>query len=158
MAAPKGNQFYKLVKNWKIGADRIYQPNELWGAFVKYCEWIEANPMPEEKVFGTGFRTTVGKMRAMTVKGFCIYANMSYSTFQRYEDDEAYCTITLRIKDIIFTQKFEGAASDILNPSIIARELGMPDKKEVTGKDGGDIGVAHKVDDHKVIFENYKDA
>lgn len=154
MAAPKGNQFYKLVKNWKHGADRKYQPDELWEAFVKYCEWVEANPIPEEKVFGTGFCTSVGKMRAMTIKGFCIHANMSSQTFLDYDKQEAYFGITKRIKDIIFTQKFEGAASDMFNANIIARELSLVDLKEVSGRDGGPIQTASQ---HTVVFTDYSD-
>ena len=32
---------------------------------------------------------------------------------------------------VIYQQKFQGAAADQLNPAIIARDLGLADKKEV---------------------------
>ena len=43
--------------------------------------------------------------------------------------------------EIIRTQKFAGAAADLLNANIIARDLGLADKNEVTGKDGGPVEV-----------------
>lgn len=42
-------------------------------------------------------------------------------------------------EEIIRRQKFEGAAADLFNPNIIARDLGLADKSELTGKDGGPI-------------------
>lgn len=34
---------------------------------------------------------------------------------------------------VIYEQKFTGAAADLLNPNIIARDLGLADKKELSG-------------------------
>ena len=43
-----------------------------------------------------------------------------------------YFGITTRIRDIIYDQKFTGAAAGLLESNIIARELGLVDKKDVT--------------------------
>jgi hypothetical protein len=43
------------------------------------------------------------------------------------------------IEEIIRTQKFEGAAVGAFNANIIARDLGMVDKKDVTS-DGKPLG------------------
>lgn len=42
-----------------------------------------------------------------------------------------------RVEQIIRQQKFEGAAAELLNPNIIARDLGLADKKVL----GGDLNV-----------------
>ena len=42
-------------------------------------------------------------------------------------------------EEIIRRQKFEGASADLLNANIIARDLGLADKAEFTGKDGADL-------------------
>ena len=34
-------------------------------------------------------------------------------------------------RQIIYTQKFEGSAAGLLNPNIIARDLGLNDKQEL---------------------------
>lgn len=38
------------------------------------------------------------------------------------------------MEEIIRTQKFEGASADLLNPNIIARDLGLAEKQEHSGK------------------------
>ncbi|MDC9826565.1 terminase small subunit, partial [Devosia sp. ZB163] len=44
-----------------------------------------------------------------------------------------------RVDEIIRAQKFEGAAAGLLNPNIIARDLGLADKQELTGKGGSPL-------------------
>lgn len=137
MAAPKGNSYYKLVKNWKYGADRKYTPSQLWDKAVEYFEWVEANPLKEQKAFSSGVTVDVSKMRAMELQGFCTYANISYSTFKNYSNNKAYLAITTRIKQIMDSQKFTGAAAGLLESNIIARDLKLVDKKEVDNKING---------------------
>jgi len=36
---------------------------------------------------------------------------------------------------VIYRQKFEGASADMLNPNIIARDLGLADKKDLSSTD-----------------------
>lgn len=42
--------------------------------------------------------------------------------------------VTTYVEEIIRTQKFEGAAVGAFNANIIARDLGLSDKKEIDGK------------------------
>jgi len=81
MAAPKGNTYWKLAKGFATGKQKKYTPDELWSKAIDYFEWIEKNPLKEEKVFGTGLKMKVNKMRAMTVVGFCIFAEISRELF-----------------------------------------------------------------------------
>lgn len=129
MSAPKGNQYWKLAKSW--GTDKAYSPDVLWLKALEYFSWIETTPLQEEKVFSNGKRMKSAKMRAMTIRGFCIFAQISTVTFAKYETYQDYINITARIRDIIYTQKFEGAAAGLLETNIIARELGLIDKQQV---------------------------
>lgn len=129
MAAPKGNVYWKLAKSW--GRDMEYSPLTLWEKAVEYFKWVESNPLYEDKVFGSGLRMSVGKVRAMTIRGFCVFAHISTETFRNYEASEDFFGITSRIRDVIYTQKFEGAAAGLLETNIIARELGLADKQSV---------------------------
>lgn len=140
MSAPEGNQYWKLAHNWR--KPKRYTPNKLLEKAFEYIEWAEENPLYEMKAFaskGKILKTNIPKMRALTIQGFCFFANMEPKTFYNYEKDEAYLHITTRIREMFFAQKLEGAAADLLNPSIIARELGLGDKQEITGKDGKDL-------------------
>lgn len=129
MPAPKGNQYWKLAHNWRN--PKMYTPEELLDKANEYAKWCEENPLIEEKAFGTGYIAKMKKMRAMTIQGFCLFANMTMKTWFNYEKDEAFVHIITHVKGIFFAQKFEGAAADLLNPNIIARELGLVDNQKV---------------------------
>ena len=88
MAAPKGNQYWKLAHNFR--KPKSYQPDDLLDKAIEYAAWCEKNLLYEQKVFGTGVRMKVPKMRAMTIQGFCLFANMTYTTWQEYEKQEGY--------------------------------------------------------------------
>jgi len=134
MAAPKNNQYWKLANDWK--KPKRYQPDEILDKAKEYAYWCENSPLYELKVFGTGVKIKVPKMRAMTIQGFCLFCNMASSTFYEYEKQEAYTEIIARVKDLFYSQKFEGAAAEFLNANSIARELGLSDRNELTGANG----------------------
>jgi hypothetical protein len=66
-----------------------------------------------------------------------------------------------RAESVIYTQKFTGAAANLLNANLVARELGLADKTELQGKDGGallveDITPRHPGEDHlKDMMDRY---
>lgn len=131
MAAHIGNKYWQFRN--KHGRDFKYTPELLWEEAVKYFEWIDQNPLLEYKAFpykGDITKTTLPKMRAMTESGFCLFADIDHKTFDRYEKINDFFPIVTRIKTIIRTSKFEGAAADLLNPNIIARDLGLQDKTQ----------------------------
>ena len=73
-------------------------------------------------------------MRAMTIEGFCLFCNMAKSTWYEYEKQKAYSQIISRVKDLFYSQKFEGAAAECLNPNLIARELCLSEHSDLTSK------------------------
>ncbi len=142
MAAPKGNKYWQLRKNFR-GKQPKYTPKKLWDKFAEYCEWVDANPFQEAVLVQKGIKvetedgdtktkysTELPKMRPYTLSGFYVFADMDRTTFYDYEQKEEYATITTRIRNVIYTQKFEGAASGFFNANIIARDLGLADKQE----------------------------
>lgn len=141
MAAPKGNQFWKF--RTKHGREKIFDdPKVLWDECVKYFQWCIDNPLEEEKVFhasGEITRTTVSKMRAMTLTGLCFYLKISETTWANRRKDDDFVWVIREAEQVIYDQKFAGAAADLLNANIIARDLGLSDKKELSGNDGGPI-------------------
>lgn len=80
-------------------------------------------------------------MRAMTIFGLCGFLDISKTCWDEYKVREGFGSVTTRAEEIIRRQKFEGAAAEFLNANIIARDLGLADKSELTGKDGGAIEV-----------------
>ena len=134
MAAPKKNTFWKARS--KHGRDKIFKtPQILLEASNEYFQWCLDNPLYEMIIQG-GKEFTVPKMRAMTIEGLCIFLDIGTSTFNDYckKDHERYkdfSGITTHIRDILRTQKFEGAAAGLLNSNIIARDLGLRDHQEI---------------------------
>lgn len=137
MPAPKKNQFWKARS--KHGRDKIFEtPKILSEASNEYFQWCLDNPLYEMIIQG-GKEFTVPKMRAMTESGLFIFLDIERQTFDNYCDKEnesykGFFAITTRIKEVIRTQKFEGAAAGLLNANIIARDLGLKDKSETEHK------------------------
>jgi hypothetical protein len=132
MAAPKGNQFWKIAKYQ--GKPRAYKSaDEIWDKAEEYFEWVDKNPIKETKLFGTGLKDDVNLMRPYTQSGLLLYMNIDDNTWRRYGSEDSYQEywgVVKHINQIIYTQKFEGAAVGLLNPNIIARDLGLVDKQE----------------------------
>lgn len=131
MAAPKGNEYYLLRST--SGRDKIYKtPKALAEACNEYFKWCEENPLIEIDFRGKDAqRVELPKMRAYTMEGLCSFLDITSKTFRNYEERKDFLPITTRVRDIMRKQKLEGAAAGFLNPSIIARELGLTDKKEI---------------------------
>lgn len=144
MAAPVGNSFWKQRSSH--GRKPIFAgPEELWDACVEYFEWVEANPLYEAQAFayqGTVKQEALPKLRAMTLGGLCIFLDIDRKTWADYAARKDFIPVTTRVEEIIRDQKFAGAAAGLLNANIIARDLGLADKQEHGGPDGGPIAVA----------------
>jgi len=137
-AAPKGNQFWKLRS--KHGRDKLFaSPSLLWQAACEYFQWCEEHPLYEEKGFafqGIVTKEKFAKMRAMTLAGLCFYLRCNEAYFRTFksqlpENEKDFNTVITDIEKIIYTQKFEGAAADLLNANIIARDLGLHEKTDL---------------------------
>jgi len=143
MSAPQGNQFWKARSTH--GRKPIFATADLlWEACIEYFQWVDDNPLQEEKLFhfqGQIHKDTASKMRAMTVGGLCIYLDISKICWDNYCERDGFVSVTTRVREIIDNQKFAGAAADLLNANIIARDLGLKDTQEtqLTGKNGGPL-------------------
>lgn len=113
---------------------KFNSPDEMWKAALEYFEWVEANPLREQKLVtykGDYEIAEVNKMRAMTLAGFCLHAGICKGTWQEYQKREEFLAVMQVIENYIREQKFTGAAADLLNARIISRDLGLIDKHEV---------------------------
>lgn len=133
MAAPKGNQFW-LARS-KSGRNPIFEnPDELWDSCLEYFQWVEDHPLLEQKATqfqGVFVKDHVNKMRAMTIDGLCIFLDVARKTWDNYRDRQDFLPVITRAEAIMRNQKFTGAAAELLNPNIIARDLGLVEKKSL---------------------------
>nr|WP_304655018.1 DNA-packaging protein [Neorhizobium galegae] len=133
MAAPKGNKFW-MARSSHGDKPMFASPDILWNASIEYFAWVEANPLWEMKAFASGGKVVtrqLPKMRAMTISGLCIFLDIARRTWDGYRAREDFVPVVTRVEEIISAQKFEGAAADLLNANIIARDLGLRDKQDV---------------------------
>lgn len=158
MAAPEGNQFWKIRS--KHGRDKLFSTSDvLWEAACEYFEWCDENPWVETKTktkaISVGEEKTEAELdestsapnaRPYTITGLCIYLGCNTQYLNHFksnlsEDEQDFSIVITRIEETIYTQKFEGAAVGAFNANIIARDLGLKDesKQEHTGPGGGPI-------------------
>lgn len=143
MGAPKGNNYWEFRN--KHGRDFLYTPDALWDEAVKYFEWMQSKVWNKKEAIKSG--QMVGELvdvptqTPMSLKSFCLFADISHDTFTEYDKGEGtykdFPVVTKKIKSIIESQQFEGATVGAYNPNIIARTLGLTDRSDITtnGKD-----------------------
>lgn len=155
MAAPTGNQFWKLRS--KHGRDKLFTtPELLWDAACEYFQWCDENPWTTRKAIQktVPMKKKVGKkvqivneeqtqreitptQRPYSLAGFCIYVGASTNWFLEFENgcknnnEIDFLEVIARVRETIETQQFEGACVGAFNANIIARKLGLSDKQEV---------------------------
>ncbi|WP_337043766.1 terminase small subunit [Emticicia sp. 17c] len=132
MAQLTEKQYYQLRS--KNAKDKAFKtPAALIEACNAYFEWCLDNPLIEEKVFqhqGRAVTADVKITRPFTLEGLCNYIDLSTQGFKEYESEEAFSPVVARIRQIIETQQFEGVAAGLFNANIIARKLGLTEKKD----------------------------
>lgn len=144
---PKTGHFLPGNRIWEARASSGPKPKfetaeALWQAACEYFAWCDETPLHEAKAFAYEGSVTVEslpRMRAMTMKGLCLFIDVSEEAWRRWklEGDEIHkpylVEVMAKIEATIFQWKFEGAAAGLLNAAIIARELGLADKRELQG-------------------------
>lgn len=108
-------------------------PDDLWDACCEYFQWCDENPLLETKAFayqGVVTQDVIPKMRAMTLSGMQFFIGLSRQGWQEYRVKPEFSDICNEIETVVYNQKFAGAAADLLNPVIIARDLGLKEKTE----------------------------
>jgi hypothetical protein len=135
-----------------MGAGRPfkYTPDQFDIAWQQYFQWCDDNPWYKNEAIKSGdFAGTIVKVptaRPYTEIGFCAFHNHGehfLNQLSKYLDGKedksskqlAYILTQARAK--CRAQKFEGAAVGAFNANIIARDLGLVDKKDVTSDGKG---------------------
>lgn len=144
-----GNRFWEARSS--AGAKPKFENGEdLWKACVEYFEWVDANPLYEDRLVtfqGFARHEPAAKMRAMTVDGLLLFIDVTWQTWGVWKASRPDLSETIaRAEKVIRSQKFAGAAADLLNANIIARDLGLADKGEISGPNGAPIEVKDSTD------------
>lgn len=132
MAAPKNNRFWELRTS--VGRKRLFaDPQALWDASTQYFRWCEEHPIMTIDFKGKdATRVEIPKKRAFTMQGLCNFLGIgSLKEYKNNPNYKGFSPIIKQIKDVMYQQKFEGAAAGVFNASIIARDLKLVEHQEV---------------------------
>lgn len=134
-----GNRFWEARSSH--GRNPIFETAEqLEDACGQYFEWVAENPLMEAKAFafqGVVTQDALPKMRAMTLGAMCMFVGIDKTTWENWRKERSdLFRVIAWAEQTIYQQKFEGASADLLNANIIARDLGLADKKDLTSSDG----------------------
>lgn len=141
---------YEGIPLWAIRPPNVKGPGhilcyesaeQLLADIIEYMKWAEDNPIKEEKVAqykGRFVRTWVEKPRAMTVIGCCTFLGIHQPRWVEWSksDRPGFADVIHWAQNSFYEQKFSYAAADILNASIIQRDLGLKDRTDVSNEDG----------------------
>ncbi|MBF0577965.1 terminase small subunit [Dysgonomonas sp. GY617] len=151
MAAPKGNQFWKL--RTKHNRKALFEsPELLLKAADEYFEWCDKHQWYKQEAVKSGSECgriiDVPIKRPYSISGLCVYLNCSQSFFNKFKKKcgSDFTEIINRIENIIETQQFEGAITGIFNTSIISRKLGLKEQTDITSN-GQSIFQIEVIDD-----------
>lgn len=137
MPAPKKNQFWKLRSSH--GRDKEFaSADDLWTEACNYFHWCDSNDLVEERILNSGKRRKARHPRAYTIKALCFFLGIGERTWNDYQKREDFLRVTEAISQVIFTQKFEGAAVGFFNANLISRDLGLVDKTSIAPEDLND--------------------
>lgn len=133
-----GNTLWMLRR--RIGAvPRTFETPEVMAEAVNsYFQWTKNNPLYELKVtqyLGDPVEFKIPKMRAMSKTRLCLHIGITRAGWDAYQKRKGYEAIWEATMDAIYAQKFEGAAADLLNATIITRDLGLKERTDLTSGD-----------------------
>lgn len=126
-------EFSELIKRGRGRPSNYNTAGELWDVFVEYVKHIEETPFAETDYRGKdAIPVTIERRRPLTKGSFAIFAGLTeWKGVERYkEKGEDFSQIVTHIEQIIYHHKLEGASAGLFNSSIIARDLGLVDKRE----------------------------
>lgn len=108
-----------------------------------YFQWCEDNPLLEEKAFcyeGSITTHDSPKVRALTINGLTLFIDVTERQWREWRNTRQDLVPVIEwAETVIRDQKFTAAAAGLLNANIISRDLGLADRREISGPGGGPV-------------------
>lgn len=163
MSAREGNQNWRF--RITHGRQKEFTPEELALQIEDYFYWCAENPIKQHKVITSKHGTEdvyIRTDRPFSIEAMCVHIGIVKKTFYNYgnlhkkaakelndpfnekpleqrkkemELAKEYLHVFTQAQEIIFAQKFEGAAVGMYKEQIISKTLHLIEKSEVTHKE-----------------------
>lgn len=154
------NDYDENAQYWQRRPDktRVFAtPEDLCEAAAEAFTWLHTHPKRKQVLFhhkGSVTRTYETLERPFTKNAVAMCMGISVQCLDGYRTREGFEDAMAWVDGVIYTQKFEGAAVGTLNANFIARDLGMADRSELTGKGGGPLKTQEVgIDEETLINE-----
>lgn len=149
----QGNQFWR--QRSKHGRDKLFaDPQLLLEQAMEYFaltdkrkwkkkDWVGKEAIEVERECETPY----------TKSGLALFLDCDWRTLNDLKKDKNtdFLRVITRIEDIIYTQKIEGASVGAFNANIVARELGLADKQDLTSK-GKELKQVFKIGNQTIEY------
>lgn len=116
----------------------IETPDYLWMLACQYFNSIDENPFLKQELTKFGQPVEIQNLKPYTWAGLedYLFEKGIISTLQDYKSNrdgryDSFVEVVRAIDNVIYNNKFEGAAVNAFNSNIIARDLGLVDKSAV---------------------------
>lgn len=135
---------------------KVATPSQLDAIFAEYVADRQSRTIEMTEVeFGaigeSGINKTKSKRKTfpLSVEDFCVYLGVGRNWWNQLPEEFSW--VKERIFNYIYNHQLRGAITGEFNPNIVARQLGLADKKEVTTSgDGITIVVNSKEEKDKL--------
>lgn len=127
-----GSRFWKRAP----AKSPITNPDILRKCCIEYFDWAHESPLQEAKAFayqGDSWIERVDKARAFSLKGLVTFIGLTEGQWDELKKQVKMNPICEWAETVIYQQKFELAAGDLLNANFIARDLGLAEKVDQKG-------------------------
>lgn len=159
MAAAKGNKY--AAGYYPPYKPRAYATPELFKeACENYFDWIDQNPIIKNEAIKSGLDAgriiQIPTQRPYLIEGLCDHLGISYITFLNYESKEEYkeyFSVCAYVRQRIYRQNLEYGYSGAFDAGLVARKLGIADKKEMDARIQTPVIVVKNDDEKKVISD-----
>jgi hypothetical protein len=135
-----GNQWW--AKRATHGRKAIFQtPEKMMESAIEYFKITDERKWKRQDFRGKDAKKVeIETDTPYTMAGLCIFLGVNTHYFNDFETNlnlktkkgRDFSDVIRTIKDIMFSQKFEGAAVGAFQQNIIARDLGLANRNEIT--------------------------
>lgn len=118
------------------GRPRVFSsPQEMWEIACDYFAWQTKDILYKNVANSkTGGILSLPQDKPFTLAGLRLFAGIGVQTWYDYCAKPEFSEVTKAIDDILFKQKFDGASAGMFNANIIARDLGLAEKQDISAK------------------------
>lgn len=128
----KGNQLWKLAGD-NIGRKTKYKPETLLKKAQEYFQHMDERAWNKIEFHGKdALECKIPLSPPYTFTGLYLFLGIDHKTWVNYESKDEFLPITTYVRNVIYTQKFEGASVGAYNPLIISRDLGLKEASEIS--------------------------